>query len=229
MADFLPRSEGLLLMWLENFGRRIDAAPEDFGITPQQAAEFQSLLAAFAHLYQLAQQPATRTPAGVVGKDTAKAAVVAMARRLAALAQASADVTDAQRVLLGLRLRWSDRRRHVPPPPDAPGVRVRPILGRNAVRVQVYDTTAAFRVAKPRSVASAVLFTHVGEAPPSADTPWTFYAQPTRTTAEIDFPPGLPMGTRVWVMAQWCSPTNQRSPASEPRPIRLAGNWGAAA
>lgn len=224
MPDFLPRREADLLQWSTHFDRRINESPADLGLSPQEAADYRARHEAFAAAYQLARQPATRTASVVVAKDDARAAVVALARVLAGVVRANPAVTDAQRIALGLRVRTGPPSR-IGPPQAAPGLVVVPLVGRKAVRVRLFDPASPTRRAKPRGVAGAAVFAFVGEAEPGTSARWVFCRNTTRTTADIDLPPGVPPGAAVWVAAHWFNPTGRRGPASPAVPTRLAGGW----
>jgi hypothetical protein len=228
MPDFLPRREALLLQWAKNFDQRIHSAPEDYALTVEQADEFRAAFELFAGWYQLSRQPTTRTPSGLLAKDEAKAAMVRLTRALAGSVRGAMGVSDQLRFGLGLTVRRG-RASRIGPPAAAPQVRVEPIVGRSAVRVRLVDAESPTRIAKPKGVMGATLFTLVSEQPPDASSQWVFSRNTTRTTAEIDFPHPLPPGAQVWVTTFWINPTSQRGPASAPVSTRVFGGWAMAA
>jgi hypothetical protein len=225
MPDFLPRRESDLLNWSIVFARAIESDPESFGLTEMQAAEYRTLHDSFAAACAVSQQPSTRTRSNVAGKDTAKAAAIAAARVL--VARASKVVSNEQCIALGLRVRAARRASRIPPPALPPQLHVQSIGGRNALRVRLADAASSGRRSKPAGAGSAVILTHVGEAPPNASSLWNLARQATRTTVDIEFPSSVPPGAKVWVVAAWLSPTCRRGPNSEAVAARVTGGWAA--
>jgi hypothetical protein len=96
------------------FALKINAAWADYGLTESQALAYAELDARYAEAYRAAVSPQTRTSANVVAKREAKAKLKVMASSLAKVI-AGQDVSDAQRIQLGLSVRKPRR------PVGAPG------------------------------------------------------------------------------------------------------------
>ena len=104
-THFIPSREADLVTWSTNFNTLIVATPTAFGLVAGQATTYTGLHTAFVDAYQAAKDPGTRTPASIVTKNDARRALVANARLLARIIQATPSVTDTQRAELGLSVR----------------------------------------------------------------------------------------------------------------------------
>jgi hypothetical protein len=91
-------------------GVRADAA---------QATAYGALHDAFVAAYTAANSDATRTPSAIITKDDARVALVANARMLARIVQATPSVTNTQKSDLGLTVRVVEPG-PIPPPAAAP-------------------------------------------------------------------------------------------------------------
>ncbi len=94
-TNFLPQREAELVTWSGNFDTKITATPTAFGLTAGQATTYAGLNAAFVSAYQTANDPLTRSPANIVAKNMAMAALVASARQLAGIIQKYPGTTNA--------------------------------------------------------------------------------------------------------------------------------------
>ena len=110
MPDFLPERDAILLTFSRNFAQRLSAAPGDFGVTPLDAAQYQSLTDAYALTYRTAYAPATNSTTAVAAKNSARRLLKQDTRRLTRIVRA-AGVTDAQLIQLGLRAPRPRRKR----------------------------------------------------------------------------------------------------------------------
>lgn len=244
MPDFLPRREQHLLTWSIAFDQRLNAAPEDYGISPEAAAEYRSLHDAFAAAFLRAEDPGARTMTAVQAKKDAKAALLIRARQIVKRVRGHGTPGD-QLAGLGLRSR-KQRVRQIPLPESAPFVRIIPLDPRkphlkqhsrgtqplwigldSTVTVQVADPASAARTALPRGAGGVHFYTWVGEAAPADASQWHWHGQTSRTAVNLDFP-AAPPGSRVWVTAQWFG-GNTRGPCGSPASTRIAGSIAAAA
>lgn len=218
MPDFYPRRDSDLRVWAANFASHVSASPGDYGLTAQDAAAFAALEQAYAHWYTLAQHASMRSAVIVQMKESARAAMMAKGRELAAVVRARPGVTNEQLVLLGLRVRRKARRA-VGVPEEKLRVSVRDrAMHWPTVRLEDWETG---RSRKPRGVAMAVVLFAVGDRPPGRVGDWCF----GMTTGDPVF--GLDRllveagrdaqpGERVWLMACWVNDRGERGPWSEP-------------
>ena len=209
---FLPNQDGALLGWARHFAATISISPETWGLSGAQSAEFASLTDDFAANLLLCE-PGVRSKGTVAGKNGSRTSLKERARSLALIVKGQTQVTDAQRVELGLSPRMATAS-SIARPVDAPNVRVQSVRG-SIVRVRLSDATV-LRRGRPPSVAGAILFTFVGEQPPATRDGWNFFDTTSETTVEIAFPTSIAPGSKVWVQAAWLNPTLQRGPRSEP-------------
>jgi len=227
MPDFLPRRDADLLQWSSNFDQKINFSPESYGISPSVAAEYAALHANFAQLYLAAVGASTRTPSGIVEKDDARAVLAKRARQLASIVRGTPQVTDAQRLDLGLRLkrRATGPRRRIQPPSHTPMLRIISVQG-STVRIQLRNTEMPTSRTLPRDVKAAMIYSFIGEQPPPTLKGWRLCQSISRTRCEITFPPDLPPGTRVWVTAYWFNHAGAPRPGLGNGPAAMpVGTW----
>lgn len=220
MPDFLPRRDLELLRWSANFDAKIHSDFEAFGLSAADAAEYRTAHLAFEAAMQTVASPTTRTPSALFAKDTARAAVAAVARRLASVARGMQSADGATRMLLRLKDPVGGRRTRTPPPTTAPSVHVASRDG-TVVRVTLTDPSNPIRKAWPTGVRGAAVFTAIGETQPESG--WRFTVLASRTTVDVPFSPELPPGTKVWIAAHWLSPTHVPGPTSAPCCTCIAG------
>lgn len=214
MADFLPRRDAELLTWSTSFRDNVVADPEAFALTRAQADSYAAAHDAYAAAYLLASSPETAGPSKRLAKDLARAELERVARWLAAVVRAAKTVSSEQRYALGLRPR--ERAVRVAAPPAEPP-RVKVYALRDAtVQVMLVDAESPTHVRKAAGAAGASVFTFVGDAPPRSIDAWRFHGNVTRPRLSITFPPGLPIGTKVWVTARWYGTRGQAGPVADP-------------
>jgi hypothetical protein len=221
MPDFLPRRDEELAQWVKNFDRLIYAAPGQYGLTDEQAAELHGVVEDFLRALQAATQPGTRTRVAVAGKDAARGAMKAMVRRACAVVKGQAHLTPADIVEVGLRMRKKQSK--IPRPTTEPLISVMPLLGRNAVRVRLGDKDAPSRKAKPRGVDAATFFYCLEDEETGGPGAWRYGGMASRTTFDIKLPSAMRLGQRVWVRAFWINSKAQRGPDSAAAYTRVVG------
>lgn len=223
--DFFPRRESDVLSFSENFKNGIVAAPPDFGLTGEQAAQYAITQEVFAASYRLATEPGTRTSPAIIAKNTALKALEAETRMLARMIRARPFVTAEMRVALGLAVR-GPRRKRLPPPAAAPHVFVESVHGR-IVRVRLMDAQSN-RSGRPRGTRGATLLGFVGDEPSPDPLHWSFMGNAWRTRARAVFGHDLPPGAKVWVAAFWQGTRLQPGPVSQPVSAHLQHSGRAA-
>jgi len=217
MPDFIPRSDNGCLAWSASYAGRIGADPAMFGISAADAALLASLQADFAQKLQLAQSPGTRTPVGIAAKDAARAAMQRVARRVANRARGVLMQNRAALVGLGLCIGKgrSAKRSRIAPPQSRPSVFVKDVRG-SSVSIVLRDADALSRRGKAHGISGAILFTCVGDVPPTDRAQWRMHKMTSRTDATLDFGARHPPGTMIWICAQWMGSPSQCSPVSAP-------------
>ena len=164
--DFFPRPESRILSWSANFKNHILAAPGDYGLTAQQAADYAAVQETFAAAYQTAVNPSTNSASAVLAKNIARQALEALTRSLARIVRADPLVTAEMRFDLGLSLPPAGGGSPIVPPDAPPVLRVIGSMGRDVV-VRLWDRNFPTRRGKPAGVSGAAPFAVVGEAPPA--------------------------------------------------------------
>ena len=224
--DFPPRRESMFVSFSANFKAKIIAGPTAVGLTTLQATNYGTKHDDFVAKWNVCQDPATRTKMAVQSKNTSKSLLVAELRFLARIIQVFPGTTDAMRVDLGLRVR------DVTPSPinrptEKPVLEVVRVNGRTVtVRLR---SAASERRGRPPGVAGATICSFVGSAPPSDIAAWRTEGDSTRTDFDVEFGPGIPAGSQVWLTAYWKSPRLMSGPACDPVSIYIGGGLSAAA
>lgn len=220
-GHFLPRTDAGLLSWSTNFSTKINASPETFGLTIAQAADYLALHDAYASIYQITQENDTRTPSAIVTKRNAKKALVADARKLARIVQAFPGTTDTMRSDLGLTVDADPA--PIPPPSEAPEIDFMPTATRT-IRIRLHNEKTLGHRGRPHGVKGATVFSYIGEEAPIDLNEWKFEGNTTHTVINIDPPPTVPSGTKMWFTAFWRNPRDQSGPATTP--ISTIVQWG---
>ena len=218
--DFIPSSDGKLVVWSNGFSAKLTATPTAFGATAAQATAYAALDTAFSTAVGVASDPATRTRGSVSAKNAARKPLVAMARELARIINAYPPITNTQRIDLGLTPRTGTVS-PINPPTEAPVLEVAAAAGRLlTLKLRCIDSA---RRGKPAGVAGASLFSYVGTTPPADISLWKFEGSTTRTTFHLEFPPTVAAGAQVWLTAFWFNPRSQSGPACTPVSAYIAG------
>lgn len=217
---YLPNKDSELVLWSAHFSSAIDANPGAVGLVAGQSAAYATAQSQFAAALNAASNPETRTRGTVIGKNDAKKALIALTRELVRIIQAYPPVTNEQRADLGITVRDVEPS-PVNPPTEPPVMEVGLAIGR-ILRMKLRSVDSSRR-GKPDGVAGATVLSYVGEEPPADISEWKFEGSTTRTNFEVEFPPTVPAGSRVWLTALWFSPRAQVGPACLPVSAYIAG------
>lgn len=219
--SYLPVTDAGLKDWAQNFQQRAAAEPDPtaVGLTAEEVTEYTSVYEAYAIAYQAAVEPATRGVATILAKNEARAALIALSRKLAMAVTNHPGVTNQQRSAFGLTLR-DEQRTPVPPPSTSPDIDFVSVVGRR-VTVRLHDASVPGR-RKPAGVVGATIFSYIGEVAPTDPAVWKFEGNTTRTVFSIDFPGTAPAGAKVWITAFWRNRKDQSGPGAPPVSTNLA-------
>src|SRR4051812_866584 len=102
--DWIKRKEAELVTQAEDMSAAISADPTDFALLPADATALASDVTNWVNKYNLAKDPATRTPLTVEDKNVAKAAVIARMRSLGARVRSNSAVSNALKMSIGLHI-----------------------------------------------------------------------------------------------------------------------------
>ena len=219
--NYLPGSDSGLLDWSRNFAEQIAAAPEVFGLTPAQAAEYAQEQRAFAEAYRVATDPATRGTATVFAKNQQRQALVRISRELARYVMGTPGMGNAQRIRLGLnpKRRAGDSlyrpRKRIPRPDHAPALLITGIRD-GCFTVRLENTAQPERKGRPVDVAAAQLMRYIGDDPPSNPRDWEYMGNRIRVRLLEPIPGGLGMAEQVWFVACWINARGEAGPYSRP-------------
>jgi len=226
-VDYIPPQESRLNAWARNLSEWINADPAGFGVPALTAAQFQTTQQSFAALYEQITSPTARTPAAIIAKNGVKKTLIAQARQIAGLIQASPVVTDDQRGKVGLTIR-KRRMTQVRRPHVAPVLAVLAMEGRS-VRCRLRDMERPDSRGRAPGIIGAVLLRAVGEQAPMKLSGWTFVKIASRGLFTVHLPGDIPLGAKVWLTAMWVNRRGQTGPAAAPRGVRAAEGLAKAA
>ena len=212
MAENFTQSEPKLLDFTGHFGRSILAAPAEYGLTADQATQYQTTRDRFVQLHELCQSRVTRSPANIFAKNEQKKTLVNATRMLVDVVQAWPPMTNDKRAVLGITVR--DRTpRPVPRPTERPRIAVTGVSGHD---VTVELTREDGRRGRPANAAQATLLSFVGESPSANPDDWRFEGNTTKAATTVEVSTSVPAGSRVWVTAFWSNRRAQSGPPAEP-------------
>jgi hypothetical protein len=220
----MPRKDSVLVLWSANFATKISVAPEMFGLSAAQAAEYgtrNAMYLAATTALMTARAQGTRSEAMTAARDAAKAPLLSYGRQLYAIISANDAVSNADKAGLGIHVR-SGGPSPIPAPAACPRVGIVSVAART-VSVSIDDGTGAPRPRKLAGAIHAFVYTHVGESYPSNPAVWQFNGVATRASRQIAFPDTVPNGAQVWVRAAWVNRRGQIGPLSAPVTTNLQG------
>jgi hypothetical protein len=220
----VPLKDSLLVPWSTNFDTRITATPTTFGLTAAQATAYTALHDPFVAGYNAmmaARADGTRSEAQTAIKDAAKTALLAMARELYSFVQANTSVSDADKILLGVKPRDYSKST-ISAPTARPGMDLVSVVART-VTVHIHDSASSSKRGKPAGAISAWVYTYVGSEYPSDPSMWQFQGAFNKPEAEIVFPDSVASGAQVWICAAWASRRGETGPVSVPITTNVQG------
>lgn len=225
VGDYLPGKERDLRDWAVSFCGHLTATPTLFGVTAADASSLQALTDTFGELVAQTTDPATRTPALIGAKSTARRALVSSIRPLVQRIQTHPGLTLQQRIDLGINTR-DNLPSPVHPPSAPPLIEVTKAVG-HTLHLTVKAPGEEGR-SKPEGAQGFTLFALV--APEASMNPqdYTCMGQSTRTSFEVQFPSTVAPGSRVWLTGVWYSPRGEYTEMSQPISAYIAGGLAAA-
>jgi len=209
MPTLPPLAESALNSWAANFDQRINADPESYGLSPEQAAQFTAAAGIFQTALALAITPATRTIGTVARKNEAKKIVRRLAARLIKRISATFTVSDEARLDLGLNVKNAPTA--IPAPATRPQLVVRP-----DGTIRLFDESVPSRRGKPPGVQGAAIFTailpHTAPAPRGLDEV-RLALLATRSRFQLPIPPAADT-LKLYVLARWYNERGEMGPIS---------------
>lgn len=219
MATYFPSKEADLFNWMANFEGLVTLNYAQYGITQPQSLTLTGLFDNYRVAYETAIEPSTRTRPAVAAKNTATNTLKLEVRRLVSIIDGQANVTDAQRLALGLKVRGVESTA-VPRPSTAPMIEIVSAVG-NTATLRLFESNGRRR--KPEGVIGATVFSFVGANAPNTEADWTFEGNLSKTVEEVAFAQSLPPGTKVWFTAFWYNRRAESGPPAVPVSCNLPG------
>ena len=168
---------------------------------------------------ETAREQGLRSVPLTAARDAARGRLLVIARNVYATVASSPDVSDADKIRLGVHV--ADRRPTPSPVPSArPTVEVVGSYART-VLVRIHDNGTGR--GRPRGTTGAYVYTFVGEAYPTDPGLWAFDGKASRSTYEVEFPNSVPSGAQVWVCAAYTNQRGQTGPVSLPVTTNVQG------
>ena len=209
----VPTKDSLLAVYAPNFSGIITASPTTYNVTTAQAAALATATDNFVDAYNAARAEGTRSKSLTATKTSMKIALLALLRPMYGAIQASATVTNTQKVNLGITIRRTPT--PVPAPSTEPVVTVVSVTGRT-VKLRLRDAANPHRVGRPVGVASATILSYVGATPPAGIGAWRFEGNVSKTLIDVVFPDTVAPGALVWFTVFWSNRKDEAGPACDP-------------
>lgn len=220
-TDFLPRRQADLLLWSSHFNNQIGANFEAYGLTFEQASDYNQTHNAYAAAYAMAFSNSTNSTGAILKKRDAERALRRLARQLARQVKATRSVDRVARQRLGLTLRnrggWHPR---APKPTTAPGIQIEMRDGRR-IRVRLLNHAEESRRGRPRRTSCALFMVSYENAPPADPRDWSLVGMTGKTIATLQLPLGIGPETPIWLTACWMSTMQERGPFAQAVPLHM--------
>jgi len=213
----IPLKDSLLVPFASNFSDRINTSPASFGLVIGQATALADLVGPYVDAVtalNLARADGTRSESLTTTRDTTKAALLSYARELYSFVQANTNVTDANKVLLGVHIRDTTPT-PVPAPTVPPAMELVSVFART-VKVNIYDPTSSSHRSKVSGAVGAYVYTFTGEDYPTDPSLWQFQGSATKGNFDIVFPDTVANGAQVWICAAWVNRRGETGPVNSP-------------
>jgi hypothetical protein len=224
----VPKKDSLLVPYSKAVNDRLAIAYATYHLTADDAAEYAAKHAAYAQAQStlmLERQSGTRSESQTAARNAVKTELLQFARQLYSMVQADKTVSDADKILLGIRIRAAAV--SIARPTVAPCVYIDSVRNRT-VDLTICDAENPKRRGKPPRVASAWVYRFVGPDFPADPAAWTFAGSCTTRHYSLTFPNTIPGGAQVWICAAWVSPRQERGPTCTPLMTYLQGGGVAA-
>ncbi len=225
----VPTTDPQLVPFSTNFGTRITANPSLYNLTAGDASDYMALhnpYVASVNTILSAEEAGARTKNMTEIRNACRDALLPYARQLYSTIQSDISVANADKVELGITIRKTPE--PTPVPEIVPVVTIMSVIGR-VVKIKVQENTPDAGRGLPVNVASAAIYTFVGEEAPSDPALYDFQGITTRGIITIEFPPTTPTGALIWISAQWGNRRGQFGVGSAPTSFTLQGGPAVAA
>jgi hypothetical protein len=225
----IPLKDALLVPYSTNMNDRIVASPSTYQLLAAQAAAYTAVhepYIAAQSAMMAARADGTRSEAATATRNACKTALLTYARMIYSYVQNNAAISDADKILLGVRVRSLPT--PIPRPDVRPGTEVAAVDGRTVTFLS-HDSASPTKRGKPPACTGAFVYSFVGDDYPTDPAAWAFEGSTTQRKFKIVFPGTVEGGTRVWLCAAWINAKQEAGPVSVPVPATIQfGGVGAA-
>lgn len=197
---YIPSSDAIFAVWLENFATLIAAAPTDYGLVTGDATIISGVNTSFQAAYLLSSNPATRTSPTIADKDSERAAATATVRPYAVRISLNMGVSDLLKIGVGVNL--PNPTRPIIPAPITQPVLVHVQSNPQVATMRYYDVTTPLTKAKPIGVAGIEIRQTIGTAPAVSPDDADYVNTWTKAPNTLDFLAG-DAGKIVTVWGRW--------------------------
>lgn len=208
-----------LLAYVQNMSEKLTLSPTTYNCTAPMAVSYAGYVDAFASA-MAAIDPNDRSKTLVNIKNAARTDVKYQTNLIINQVNASATVTTAQKMELGINPRAIPTPQ--PVPASEPTLKVLSV-DKWSVTARLSDSVDVAKRGKPVGVIGAAVYSYVGETPPADLSAWKFEGNVGKVKILVNFPTTLAPGTRVYLTAQWFNGRKQAGPACDPVPTNLQG------
>jgi hypothetical protein len=210
-SDYIPGPDGSFDAWQVNFTSYVSANTAALGLLPADVTPLTDAQTAWTPAYSGHMTAAAAAASARQAKDDERAVFEGAIRPLVKRLQASATVTDAQRLAMGITVRDAS------PTPVGPPT-TRPVANidtseRLRHTVHFTDEASPTSKAKPAGVMGCEVWVKVGE-PPSVPSELTFLALDTRTPYVADYA-STDAGQSAHYMLRWVNSRGEKGPWSQ--------------
>jgi len=220
----IPTKDSLLVPFSTNVNTRINASPGTWNLSAPEAAAYTAVHDPYVASYEAlvdARAAGNRSESLTALKDAAKATLLSMARELYADVQASTTISNANKLLLGVRPRVSGNT-PVPVPATSPKMTIVSVVGWT-VRILLQDAAEEARRGRPPGTSGASVFSYVGAEAPTEISAWKFEGNTGKTKIDVVFPSTLAPGSKVFLSSFWFNGSKQSGTACAPISTNLQG------
>lgn len=216
-----PTTESNWKIWGNNLADLLQAGPTPYGIPLPVTTSVVSAAVGYTLAFDLASAPVTRSKSRIAAKRTALTALRQAVKPAVGLIQANTDVTDADRVDLGLKIPDLSPTRS-PVPTTSPVVSAT-LTGPQSIRVEAKNPLDANRRAKPTGVSQIAIHTYFGTVAPALVSQWPLTKLAGRSTTDLYWAE-MVSETTVWVCCSYLNSRGQSGPFSAAVSVRLPGS-----
>ncbi len=197
----------------------VGLSPTTYGTTAGAITSYTTLSTNYTTLLGLVREPGTRTPTKVTEENAARKLLREASLNFSRIFRSTSTVTNAMLQALNMPERVVPQ--PIPAPATAPGLIVKSVDER-VVTLRLLDL-AEDRRGKPRGVAGASIFSHIGANPPENLSDYKFEGNSSKVEVVIEFAAATAPGTKVWFTAFWFNNRKESSPMATPISTNIQG------